>query len=129
MAKILVALTDERVARYVTDDLSGHGYEVHSATSIESVLDSLAEERFDAMVCDIFQPVIDGVALFATIARASPGTRVIALMDFQSTRARNYDIHIWTDSILTKPFTSKRVSDEVAFVLNGGRRIPEPASA
>jgi DNA-binding response OmpR family regulator len=126
MAKILIGVADARILTYLAEGLAIDGHEIHRAGSIDAVIDKLAEERFDIFVADIFQPLIEGVALFATVARASPPTRSIALMDFQSARARNYDLSLWVDSVLMKPFTESRVRNEVAFILANAARRPVP---
>jgi DNA-binding response OmpR family regulator len=130
MVKVLVAVAEPRILSYVAEGLRGQGLAVHAAGSIEGVIDALAEERFDIVVSDIFQPVLEGVALFSTIARASPRTRVIALMDFQSARARNYDLGLYIDSVIVKPFTLDRVRNEIEWVIHTApRRIAAPVPA
>lgn len=102
-------------------------HEIHTASSIDKVLDALAEERFDLVVSDIFQPVLDSIALFKTIARSTPKTRVIALLDFNTERARHYDLSVWVDSAVSKPFTAGRVKNEIDHVLAAAsRRAPAP---
>ena len=129
MAKVLVALAEERVLSYLADGLANEGFDTRRANSLEGVLECLADERFDAVVADIFQPVIDGVALFATIARSSPKTKIVALMDFQSARARSYEINLWVDSIIVKPFAVERIRKELSFVLAGEQPVEAPVSA
>ena len=129
MAKILVAVAEPRILSYLAEGFADHGNVVHVASSIDDVIDQLAEERFDVIVSDIFQPVLEGVALFSTIARAMPKTRIVALMDFQSARARNYELSLWVDSVIVKPFTVERVRSEVEWVLSptAKRGAPVPA--
>src|SRR5262245_51358840 len=71
MAKILVAVAEPRILQYLVEGLGAPDREIVRAGSIEEIIDKLAEERFDVVVADIFQPVLDGVAVFSTIARAS----------------------------------------------------------
>jgi DNA-binding response OmpR family regulator len=112
---------------YLEQGLTAAGHETRAANSIESVIDKFSEERFDIFVSDIFQPVLESIALFTTIARTSPKTRIIALMDFKTERARQYDLSLWVDSVIAKPFTVGRVASEVEFLLAvAARRASSP---
>jgi len=128
MAKILVAASDARMLDYLCQKLFAAGHAVIAVDTIEGILDALVEERFEIVVSEIFQPVLESVALFATIGRASPKTRIIALMDFKTERALQYDLGLWVDSVIAKPFTSARVASEVDFLLTvsvRGAVLPE----
>ncbi len=112
---------------YLEQGLNAAGHKVWSAQSIDAVLDTFSEERFDIFVSDIFQPVLESVALFTTIARTSPKTRIVALMDFKTERAKQYDLSLWVDSVIAKPFTAGRVVSEVEFLLAvAARRAAAP---
>lgn len=125
MAKILVAAANDGIRTYLATGLEADGHEVYSAAGNEEVLDLISEERFDLVIADVFLPVIEGVALIATIARACRSARIIALTDFTTVRAHTYDLSCWADSSITKPFCISRVRDEVAFVLrHTDRRAP-----
>ena len=123
MAKILVAAADARMLDYIAPGLAEAGHEVFSASSVEDVLDKLAEERFDILVSEIFQPVLEAVALFTTVARSTPKTRIIALLDFKTERAKQYDLSLWVDSVIAKPFTITRVKNEIEFLLAAAARL------
>ena len=127
MAKILIAAAEARMLDYLAGGLAETGHEIQTATSIEKVIDALAEERFDLVVSDVFQPVLESIALFKTIARSTPKTRMIALLDFNTERAKHYDLSVWVDSAVSKPFTAGRVKNEIDFVLAAAsRRAPAP---
>ena len=127
MAKILIAAADARMLNYLASGLAESDHEIHAASSIEKIIDALAEDRFDLIVSDIFQPVLESIALFKTIARSTPKTRVIALLDFNTERAKHYDLSVWVDSSVSKPFTAGRVKNEIDYVLAAAkRRAPAP---
>jgi DNA-binding response OmpR family regulator len=117
VAKILVAMPKADLISYVADGLGADNHEIAVAPSIEAALDAIAGTRFDVVVADIFQPILEGVALLATIARACPKTRIIALIDYTTKRARNYELGLWSDSVLSMPFTIDRIRGEISFVL------------
>jgi two-component system, NtrC family, response regulator PilR len=103
---------------YVADGLAADHHQIVAASSIEEALDAIADVRFDVLIADIFHPVLEGVALLATVAKACPKTRIIALIDYTTTRARNYELGVWSDSILAKPFTIGRIRSEIEWVLS-----------
>jgi DNA-binding response OmpR family regulator len=127
VAKILVAVPKEALLTYIADGLVADNHEIVMASSIEDALDAIAETRFDVVISDIFLPVLEGVALLATVARACAKTRIIALIDYTTARARNYELGTWADSILAKPFTIGRIRSEVSFVLSQPARRTVPA--
>ena len=120
MAKILVAMPKADLLRYVADGLGADNHEIVVAQSIEAALDAMADTRFEIVVADIFQPILEGVALLATISRACPKTRIIALIDYTTARARNYELALWSDSVVSTPFTIDRIRSEIVFVLAQG---------
>lgn len=127
MAKILVALPKADLLSYLADGLAADEHEIVQASTIEETLDAIADVRFDVVIADIFQPVLEGVAVLATVARACPKTRIIALIDYTTTRARNYELGVWTDSILAKPFTIDRIRSEVRWVMSQPEKRALPA--
>ena len=125
MAKILVAAANDGIRNYLTTGLEADGHEVFAAATNDEVLDQISEERFDLVIADVFLPVLEGVALIATIARACRSARIIALTDFKTARAHTYDLSCWVDSSISKPFCISRVLSEVEFVLHHeDRRTP-----
>jgi DNA-binding response OmpR family regulator len=108
---------ETRTLDYIADGLSVDGHEIHRAESIEDIFEQLSEERFDVVVAGIFEPLFEGVAVFATINRSLPKTRVIALTDYRSAHAETYDLSLWVDSVISKPFTIDRVRNEIEWVL------------
>jgi DNA-binding response OmpR family regulator len=118
VAKILVAMPKADLLAYFADGLGADNHEIVVAASIDEAIDAVADTRFDIVVSDIFLPVLEGVALLATVARACPKTRIIALIDYTTTRARNYELGLWADSVLAKPFTIDRVRAEISWVLS-----------
>lgn len=117
MAKLLVAAAESRMLLYLVQGLEAGGHEVRPAMSVEDLFDALSEERFDAVVSSLFEPAVEGVAVFATLARAFPKTRIIALTDYRVGHARNCDLSLWVDSVLAKPLSVERILTELDWVL------------
>ena len=127
MARILVATANADLRAYIGEGLGAAEHELHFAASIDEVMDAAADHRFDVAVMDVFTPVLEGVALAATLARACPHTRILALLDYTTARARNYELHVWAESVLTKPLSGERIANEVAFLLEKPARRAVPA--
>lgn len=124
MASVLVAIEDSGFLSYVAGALASGGHEVVRTETIDGVFDAVAEDRFDLVAAEIFQPVLEGVSLFATLARAFPATRLVAITDFRTARAHNYNLQLWSDSVLAKPLSGERLRQEVQWLLARPSRRP-----
>jgi CheY-like chemotaxis protein len=72
-ASILVVEDEVALAMAVTDALRDAGYVVEHAGDGEEALLKIAAQAFDAVVCDLKMPRLDGKAFYGTLAAASPG--------------------------------------------------------
>lgn len=65
MAKILVVDDEPAVRSVLMEVLEGESYEVDAAENGKRALEKLKKDRFNAVVCDIKMPVMDGVEFLA----------------------------------------------------------------
>jgi len=72
-ASILVVEDEVPLAMAVTDALRDAGYAVEHAADGEEALVKVTAQPFDALVCDLKMPRLDGKALFGSLAVTSPG--------------------------------------------------------
>lgn len=70
--RVLVVDDEAEFAAMVRDALEQAGHEVASAESGAVALQMLDEARFDAVVCDLRMPDMDGVALWREVAARQP---------------------------------------------------------
>jgi signal transduction histidine kinase/ActR/RegA family two-component response regulator len=71
-AAILVVEDEAALAMAVTDALTDAGYVVEHAADGEEALEKIGERAFDAIVCDLKMPRVDGKTLYRTLTSTSP---------------------------------------------------------
>ena len=76
---ILVVEDEAKLASAVVDALRDAGYLVDHAEDGEMALEKINEQSFDAVICDLKMPRLDGKAFYRMLEAAAPGlaTRVI----------------------------------------------------
>jgi two-component system NtrC family sensor kinase len=71
-ASILVVEDEAALAAAVSDALRDAGYVVDRAADGEEALGRVQETSFDAVICDLKMPRVDGKAFYAMLSRAAP---------------------------------------------------------
>jgi len=79
MRKILVIDNDDLFRHYLTVLLQRAGFEVRALTDGSGFLEAMNEERFDAVVTDLFMPEVDGIEVVINANRKFPGLPVIGV--------------------------------------------------
>jgi signal transduction histidine kinase len=72
-ASVLVVEDEAALASAVTDALRDAGYVVERASDGEEALARVTEHAFDAVVCDLKMPRLDGKAFYRTLSASAPG--------------------------------------------------------
>lgn len=70
--RILVIDDDQQVNALIERTLTRAGYSVHTEYSSGAAFKRLAEESFDAIVCDLLLPEMSGIELYERIVRLKP---------------------------------------------------------
>jgi DNA-binding response OmpR family regulator len=70
---ILVVEDETNLATAVADALRDAGYLVDHASDGEAALQKIDEHAFDAVICDLKMPRLDGKAFYRMLADAAPG--------------------------------------------------------
>ena len=70
---ILVVEDEEQLARAVGDALQDEGYLVDHAADGELALERISGRAFDAVICDLKMPRLDGKAFYRALEAAAPG--------------------------------------------------------
>jgi hypothetical protein len=71
-AAILVVEDEAALAMAVTDALTDAGYVVEHAADGEQALEKIGERAFDAIVCDLKMPRVDGKTFYRALTTTSP---------------------------------------------------------
>jgi CheY-like chemotaxis protein len=98
------------------------GFAVATAADGETALAAVSERSFDAVVCDIRMPGMDGLAFHRALAQARPGLArrtVFITGDVVSAGKRPADAA--RQPTLVKPFTFERLEEALTAVMRSGR--------
>ena len=72
-ASVLVVEDEAALANAVTDALRDAGYLVEHASDGEEALARIKAQAFDAVICDLRMPRLDGKAFYKTLSAGTPG--------------------------------------------------------
>ena len=72
-ASVLVVEDEAALASAVTDALRDAGYLVEHASDGEQALAKVQAQAFDAVICDLRMPRLDGKAFYKTLSTGTPG--------------------------------------------------------
>jgi len=73
VGSILVVEDEAKLASAVVDALRDAGYLVDHAEDGEMALEKINEQAFDAVICDLKMPRLDGKAFYRMLEAAAPG--------------------------------------------------------
>ena len=79
MPKILLLDDDALFRHYLAALLERAGYDVHAYSNGSEALKLIEVERFDAVVTDLYMPLVDGIEIVCAVKRHSPSTPVIGI--------------------------------------------------
>lgn len=120
MRRVLVIEDDAFVARAFTSYLGEH--EVSVATGGQQALDLLAANpRFDAIICDLAMPGMDGMMVHEAVAATFPGLErrmVFCSGGAQSARTRDFLARTQLP-LVEKPLSGAALRAVVHGVING----------
>ena len=121
--KILVVDDEEILLHMIRDDLTQHGYTVVTADTGESALRELHQNKFDAILCDIKMPGLNGRQVFDWI-RASRPTLAHRLL-FMTGDIINNSLQIFLEenrlTCLNKPFVLADLHRKLKQTINENR--------
>lgn len=76
---ILVVDDEENIRLAMTKFLRSRGFEVSSAESGEAAIERLAQEKFDAMLCDVRMPAMSGLEVVPRALELQPDLAILML--------------------------------------------------
>ena len=120
MAKILLVEDDDSVREFVARALETDRHGVVKAENGEEGLELFiaSSDGFDLVLTDIQMPLMDGIEMSHSIARAQSGQKILMMTGYANQRERAESLSNVIIDVVQKPFTlpeiRKRVSDALA---------------
>ncbi|MGZ8541253.1 MAG: response regulator, partial [Chitinophagaceae bacterium] len=79
MADILIIDDEKAIRKTLTEILSFEGYKIDEAADGEEGLKKFKEKSYDAVLCDIKMPKLDGIEFLQKAADTSPDVPIIMI--------------------------------------------------
>ncbi|MBI5247818.1 MAG: response regulator [Elusimicrobia bacterium] len=106
---ILVVDDDKNQRSMLAFALSDRGYRVVSVESGALAVESAKKEKFDAAICDIMMPGVNGVAALAQLKKAQPGLKVIMATAYATTALAAASMKGGATGYIAKPYDLKEL--------------------
>jgi two-component system OmpR family response regulator len=120
-ARVLIVDDVPEILNLLSEYLTGHGYEVTTATTGAQALDLVRTLRPDALLLDLRMPGLSGVEVFDALRRAGLTLPVIAISAGPSEAGEGFF------AAIEKPFTLSNVARVVAAAVRREREPKENA--
>jgi PAS domain S-box-containing protein len=132
MTKVLIA-DDIEQNRYLLEALlTGHGYEVLSATNGAEALDIARAEPVDLVVTDILMPVMDGFTLcreWKNDANLKKVPFIFFTATYTDDKDADFGLSLGADRFLVKPMEPDEIMTAIEETLRQNGRTLDPAEA
>lgn len=107
----ILVIDDELVmCEFLKDLLEDRGYAVNFALSGKEGIKAFQEGRFDAVICDLKMPDIDGIDVLQEIKRADPDSVVIVITGYPSFETVQTSLRLGAYDYITKPVNIGEIS-------------------
>src|SRR3990170_68803 len=127
--RILVVEDEERIAEFVRNGLSEHGYAVDVARDGGEALDWADIADFDVIVLDVMLPVRDGVDVCKTLRARGLRTPILMLTARDAVEDRVLGLDSGADDYLVKPFAFAELVARIRALARRGRGVDAPRLA
>ena len=119
--KVLVVDDDCQVRGLLTEALSYWGYQVGATDTGRGALDLLRNQLFDAALCDIRMPDMDGIELLRQIKRHDPSVEVLIITGFPTVTTAVEALKLGAYDYITKPLSTEELRSLMGQVMR--RRV------
>ena len=109
MSKILIIDDDTFICEILKKQLDSQGYEVETAFSGKSGMNSVRSDRYDLVLCDYRLPDTDGLELLQKIKAVSRSTFVIIITAYADVRQAVKLMKMGADDYITKPLQQEEL--------------------
>ena len=116
---VLVVDDDKNQRSMLAFALSDKGYRVVSVESGALAIEAVKKEKFDAAICDIMMPGVNGVAALAQIKKAQPGLKVIMATAYATTALAAASMKGGATGYIAKPYDLKELFAMLDTALTG----------
>lgn len=116
---ILVVDDDKNQRNMLAFALSDRGYRVVSVEGGAQAVESVKKEKFDAVICDIMMPGVNGVAALAQLKKAQPGLKVIMATAYATTALAAASMKGGATGYIAKPYDLKELFAMLDKALSG----------
>ena len=82
MKHVLIVDDDRSLCETLADGLSVRGFSVSISNDAAACLERLDQEEFDAVLCDLRMPEVDGIALTSKIRASRPDLPVVFISGY-----------------------------------------------
>ena len=128
MNTILVIDDDDQLRCSFEKLLTGEGYQVLSAASAESGLQTVAADCPDLVILDIRLPGMNGLEAFERLHAAEPKLPVIIMTAFGTTETAIKATRMGAFDYILKPFDIPEMLATIRKALNAGRFMRTPVA-
>ncbi len=104
MHKALIVDDEKDFRTYLSEALSGAGYDAQTAASGREAVDMAADGDYDVILLDLIMPKMSGSDVLGELRRVSPRSRVIMITAFASIENAVDAIKRGATDYLSKPF-------------------------
>lgn len=124
--RLLLVEDDLKIASFIVKGMKEAGFAVDHAKDGEDGLHMAVSEPYDAMICDLMLPKLDGLAIIERMRSQKIETPVIILSAKRSVDDRIRGLQMGGDDYLTKPFAFAELLVRVQALIRRACKISEP---
>lgn len=123
-ARVLVVDDDKNQRGMLVFALETCGYSVAAAASGGEALDMAAASAFDAAICDVMMPGVDGLQTLERLREVQPGLKVIMATGFATPQSAVKSKRLGAFNYLAKPYEMNDLLDILERALRERRVEP-----
>lgn len=120
-ARILVVDDDKNQRNMLVFALETCGYRVTAASSGAEAVALAATDTFDAAICDVMMPGVDGIQTLESLRAAQPALRVIMATGYATPQTAVKSKKLGAFNYLAKPYEMNDLLDVLERALRDGR--------